>query len=65
MEQSAEREDSKVILLKLLWENIVCGIGLNRGCRVFPKQSWSVYAFLSAVQYLKLIPHTCQGSKQP
>lgn len=66
MEQSAEREDSKLILLKLPWEDIVCGIDQDRGYRVFPKQSWSVYAFLSAVLYFEINSHhTCQGSKQP
>jgi len=30
MEQSAEREDSRMILLKLPWEDVVCGIDQAR-----------------------------------
>ena len=49
MEQSAGRQGSVLFLLMRPWEDTVCGIDRDRGCRVFPGQSWSVYAFLSAV----------------
>jgi hypothetical protein len=66
MEQYAEREDLKLTLPRFPWEDIVCGIDQDQGCRVFPKQSWSVYAFLSVVLYFAFESHhTCQGSKQP
>ena len=51
MEQFAERADSISVLLKLPTGEIVCGIDQDRGYRVFPKQHWSVYAFVSAVIY--------------
>jgi len=66
MKQSAEDGDSNWMLLNLPRENIVCGIDQDRGYRVFPKQSWSVYAFLSAVICIEIeSQHTCQGSKRP
>ena len=66
MEQSAEREDLELIRLKWSWEAVVCGIDQGRGYRVSLEQSWSVYAFLSAVLYSEVDSHyTCQGSKQP
>lgn len=65
MEQSAGRQDSVVFLLMRPREDIVCGIDRDPGCRVFPGQSWSVYAFLSAVLYPNRYVPTCQGSIQP